>query len=62
MKSKRTIPYQYEPLVTPRGWNGEELRFALRLTQILDDLYQKYSSLKQENSDLKKRLEKLEGN
>lgn len=34
-------PYQYEPLVTPSSWKGEELQYAIRLTQIIDDLYGK---------------------
>lgn len=33
--------YQHEPLVTPAGWTGEERRFAIRLKQILDDLYRR---------------------
>ena len=33
--------YQYEPLITPRNWREDEKRFALRLTQILDDVYAK---------------------
>ena len=45
-KKRRATPYQYEPLVTPGNWRGDELRYAVRLTQIVDDLYQKYSSLK----------------
>lgn len=47
---KRTTPYQYEPLVTPSKWSGDELRFSVRLTQILDDLYQKFSALKNKKS------------
>lgn len=37
---------QYEPLVTPSGWTGDEKRFAVRLTQILDELYEKFGSLR----------------
>lgn len=43
---RRLTTYQYEPLVTPSKWQGDELRFSVRLTQILDDLYQKFSSLR----------------
>lgn len=43
---RRPTTYQYEPLVTPSKWQGDELRFSVRLTQILDDLYQKFSSLR----------------
>lgn len=38
--SRRT-QYQYEPLVTPESWQGEERRFALRLGMILDALHQR---------------------
>lgn len=37
---------QYEPLVTPAGWTGDEKRFAVRLTQILDELHTKLGNLK----------------
>lgn len=43
---RQNAAYQYEPLVTPGGWRGDELRYAIRLTQIIDDLYQKYGVLK----------------
>ena len=57
---RRVTTYQYEPLVTPSKWKGDELRFSIRLTQILDDLYQKYSALREENTKLKKRISELE--
>jgi hypothetical protein len=44
MKNRQTS-YQYEPLVTPTKWQGEERRFSIRLTQLLDDLFGKYGSL-----------------
>ena len=59
-QKRRTVPYQYEPLVTPASWHGDELRFAIRLTQIVDDLYQKYSALREENTSLRKRVAELE--
>lgn len=31
--------YQYEPLITPQSWQGEEQRFSIRLTQLLDELH-----------------------
>lgn len=37
---------QYEPLVTPAGWTGDEKRFALRLTQILDELYERVGGVR----------------
>ena len=59
-KNRRSVPYQYEPLVTPVVWHGSELQFAIRLTQIVDDLYQKYGALREENEALKKRVKELE--
>ena len=44
---RRATTYQYEPLITPSSWRDDEQRFSIRLTQIIDDLYQKYSSLRQ---------------
>ena len=44
---KRHSQYQYEPLVTPEKWTGEERGFAVRLTQILDELYAKFSGQKE---------------
>lgn len=61
MAKKARQPYQYEPLVTPSTWKGDEQRFSIRLTQIIDDLYQKHSALREENEKLKKRIETLEG-
>ena len=37
--------YQYEPLVTPEGWQGSERRFAIRLTELLDALFQRLGSM-----------------
>ena len=59
-KKRRPTAYQYEPLVTPSTWHGDELRFALRLTQIIDDLYQKYGAVRAENVALRERLKELE--
>lgn len=60
--NRRAVPYQYEPPVTPQNWYGDEQRYAVRMIQILDDLYNKYSALRQENLDLRKRVAVLEGN
>lgn len=59
-KKRRVTVYQHEPLITPPQWRGDELQFAIRLTQLVDDLYQKYGALKEENNQLKKRIEELE--
>lgn len=37
--------YQYEPLITPSEWTGEERNFSIRLTQILDNLHAKIGAL-----------------
>lgn len=57
---RRPTTYQYEPLITPSSWHGDERQFSIRLTQIIDDIYQKYGVLREENTQLKKRLSELE--
>lgn len=57
---RRVTTYQYEPLITPPAWRGDELQFSIRLTQIIDDIYQKYGALREENKQLKKRVSELE--
>lgn len=42
---RRASMVQYEPLVTPEKWSGDEKRFALRLTQLMDELFAKQASL-----------------
>lgn len=54
MKNKRATGYQYEPLVTPSKWSGEEKQFALRLTQALDDLYNKYGKMLERLKEIEK--------
>ena len=44
-------PFQYEALVTPSSWRDVEQRFSFRLTQIIDDVYQKYSALRQKTKN-----------
>ena len=53
---------QYEPLVTPQKWTGDEQRFALRLTQLMDQLFEKQSSLQRRLTALEKHLEKEKAN
>lgn len=46
MKSRRApTRWQYEPIVTPTTWRGEERQLCVRLTQLLDALYQKCGEL-----------------
>ena len=45
MKRKISIDQSYEPLVTPSGWKDDELRFSVRLTQILDSVFARLRSL-----------------
>jgi len=51
---KKATGYQYEPPVTPKKWVGEEKQFAMRLTQIADDLYNKYGKLLERVKELEK--------
>lgn len=44
-KRRRASLPQYEPLRTPGKWTEEEKRFALRLTQLLDELFEKQSAM-----------------
>ncbi|MBR5545365.1 MAG: hypothetical protein IKU70_00060 [Clostridia bacterium] len=53
-KRKSAFAAQYEPLVTPEKWTGDEKRFALRLTQLLDELHARHAALQ-------KRVAALEG-
>ena len=39
MRKRTSTEQSYEPLVTPENWKGDELRFSVRLTQILDGLF-----------------------
>ena len=43
-------PYQYEPLVTPEGWKDAERRFAIRLTQLLDELFDRVGRMERQIS------------
>lgn len=45
MAKKARQAYQYEAPVTPSNWTGDEMRFSIRVKAILEDLYQKFSSL-----------------
>lgn len=53
---------QYEPMITPQKWTGDEQRFALRLTQLLDQLFQKQASLGSRLSALEEHMEKEKTN
>lgn len=37
--AKAFSAFQYEPLLTPQSWQGDERRFSIRLTELLDDLH-----------------------
>lgn len=52
MARKPQNVYQYEPLITPSGWAGDERQLVLRLTQIVDDLYAKISLLQRRVKEL----------
>lgn len=59
--AKRTTQstYQYEPLVTPAKWQGDERRFSIRLSQLLDDLFGKYGSMASKVKSLEKAVAEL---
>lgn len=44
-KRKTAVCGQYEPLVTPEKWTGDERRFALRLTLLMDELFARLAAL-----------------
>ena len=45
VKRARAAAGQYEPLTTPHNWTGDERRFALRLTQLMDELFQRQAAM-----------------
>lgn len=45
MKRSTQTLYQYEPLITPESWEGEERRFSIRLSLILDKLHQRIGQM-----------------
>ena len=53
MQKQQIQSYQHEPLLTPQGWQGEEKRFAIRLGQLMEQLFQTQQGML-------RRLKKLE--
>ena len=49
--------YQYEPLVTPDSWQGSARRFALRLTELMDTLFQRLGAVERRLRALEKQKE-----
>ena len=56
-KRRRASICQYEPLMTPEKWSGDEKRFALRLTQLMDELFEKHSALQRRIAALEAKKE-----
>lgn len=48
MRKRTSTEQSYEPLVTPENWKGDELRFSVRLTQILDGLFARLRAMRTE--------------
>ena len=57
-KRRRASICQYEPLITPEKWTGDEKRCALRLTQLMDELFEKQSALQKRIAALESSAEK----
>lgn len=57
-KRRRASICQYEPLTTPEKWTGDEKRFALRLTQLMDELFEKQLALQKRIAALESSAEK----
>jgi len=53
---------QYEPLITPQKWSGDEQRFALRLTQLMDQLFQRQASFARRLAALEEHMGKEKTN
>lgn len=53
-RRRRASLTQYEPLKTPEKWQDDEKRFALRLTQLLDELFEKQSAMLRRIATLEK--------
>lgn len=53
MQKQQIQSYQHEPLLTPQSWQGEEKRFAIRLGQLMEQLFQTQQGIL-------RRLKKLE--
>ena len=51
----RAAAGQYEPLTTPQNWTGDERRFALRLTQLMDELFHRQAALSRRLAALEER-------
>lgn len=45
---------QYEPLHTPQKWTDDEKRFAIRVTQLMDELFQRQSAMQRRLAALEK--------
>ena len=58
MNKRKSAPMaRYEPPVTPEKWSGDEKRFALRLTQLLDELFARQAALNRRIAALEARKE-----
>lgn len=56
MKYRQTR-YQYEPLMIPQGWKDGEKRLVIRLTEVLDGLFDRLGRLEKRIQALEKAQE-----
>lgn len=55
----RQIPYQVETPSIPGSWHGDERRFAIQTNDLMEQIYNQVSTLRQEVAALKKELKEV---
>ena len=60
-KRKPQSVYQYEPLITPSHWQGEERQLVVRLTQLFDQLFARKQSAVSGSVDVSGLVKSVDG-